>query len=92
MAFERICLKHIDQLNKELRSEGYNEVSAWRYHPVGGTGAQIDLIIDRKDFIINLCEMKFSEKAFTIDKPYAANLRNKLLVFRQQTAAKNNCT
>jgi hypothetical protein len=88
IAFERICLKHIEQLNNELRIDGYNEVSAWRYHPEKGTGAQIDLVIDRKDFVINLCEMKFSEKAFIIDKAYAANLRNKIIIFKEQTATK----
>ncbi|HMH21180.1 MAG TPA: ATP-binding protein [Puia sp.] len=88
VAFERACLKHIEQLSKELRIDGYNEVSAWRYHPPKGTGTQIDLVIDRKDFVINLCEMKFSEKLFLIDKAYAANLRNKQLVFKEQTATK----
>lgn len=88
VAFERVCLKHIEQLNKELRIDGYNEVSAWRYHPAKGKGAQIDLVIDRKDFVISLCEMKFSEKVFTIDKAYAINLRNKLEVFKEQTLTK----
>jgi hypothetical protein len=85
-AFERACLKHIEQLTKELEIDGYNEVSAWRYHPKLGRGVQIDLLIDRKDFVINICEMKFSEKIFTIDKDYAANLRNKLSLFLKQTA------
>jgi uncharacterized protein len=60
------------------------QTSAW----VGsdGTGkTQIDLVIDRRDQVINLCEMKFSIKAFTIDKAYADNLRNKIGVFRDAT-------
>ena len=88
IAFERICLKHIEQLNRELKIDGYNEISAWRYHPAAGTGTQIDLVIDRKDFVINLCEMKYSAKVFTIDKSYAANLQNKINIFRDQTGTK----
>ncbi len=48
-------------------------------------GAQIDLLIDRKDRAINVCEMKFSVMPFLISKAYAENLRNKLTVFRQET-------
>ena len=43
-----------------------------------GRGAQIDMIIDRNDNTINLCEMKFSNKPFTIDKEYQRNLLNKI--------------
>ncbi|MEO5889687.1 MAG: ATP-binding protein [Ferruginibacter sp.] len=88
IAFERICLKRIEQLNRVLNINGYDEISAWRYHPEGATGTQIDLVIDRKDFVINLCEMKYSAKLFTIDKSYAANLQNKINVFRDQTDTK----
>ncbi len=55
-------------------------VSAWK-----GKTAQIDLIINRKDGIVNLCEMKFSIKEFTIDKSYEANLRNKIHSFKEET-------
>lgn len=88
VAFERICLKHIDQLEKELGIATPTEVSAWRFQPKEGQGAQIDLIIDRGDFVINICEMKFSEKEFTIDKAYAANLQNKVTRFQEHTGTK----
>ena len=55
---------------------------------MGGGGsekAQIDLVIDRRDQVINLCEMKFSIKSFTIDKAYAVNLRKKMSVFKETT-------
>src|SRR5688572_10839629 len=62
IAFERVCLKHILQIKKELGITNiYTEESAWRFHPKKGTGVQIDLLLDRKDFVINLCEMKYSE-------------------------------
>jgi uncharacterized protein len=47
--------------------------------------AQIDLVIDRRDQVINLCEMKFSINAFTIEKEYAENLRKKMGIFKDAT-------
>ncbi len=80
-AFEMICLHHITQIKKALGISGIQTaVSTWR-----SKTAQIDLVIDRKDQVINLCEMKFSINPFTIDKKYAANLRNKMGSFREET-------
>jgi hypothetical protein len=50
-----------------------------------GPGVQIDLVIDRRDHVINICEMKFSINNFTIDKKYAEELRNKVGVFKEET-------
>ncbi len=47
-------------------------------------GTQIDLLIDRADQCITICEMKFSTQPFTLEKKYAVDLRKKLLIFRQQ--------
>lgn len=89
VAFERICMKHVPQLKKALGvAQIQTEESSWRYHPPKGNGAQIDLLIDRKDFVINICEMKFSTKEFIIDKKYAAELENKLNVFLEQSKTK----
>ena len=85
-AFENICLKHVPQIKKALGISGVQtESSAWRHRAKAPneSGAQIDLLIDRRDGVINVCEMKFSEDEFTIDKKYAAELRSKLNVFRQ---------
>lgn len=90
-AFENICLKHVNQIKAALGIGALQtESSAWRYSPklAKERGAQIDLLIDRNDGIINLCEMKYSAMPFTITKKYAEDLRNKLLVF--QTATKTN--
>lgn len=86
-AFEAICQKHIQQIKKALGMAAvYTEASAWRYIPKKGeTGAQIDLLLDRADHSINLCEMKFANGAFTIDKKYANELDSKVKVFQQQT-------
>ncbi|MCB0579136.1 MAG: AAA family ATPase [Phaeodactylibacter sp.] len=86
-AFERLCFSHIAQIKKALGISGvYTEESAWAgQEEATGAGAQIDLLIDRADNVINVCEIKFSQNPFAIDKKYAAELRNKLFAFRQNT-------
>lgn len=85
-AFEYICRYHIDSIKKHLGISGiYTETSNWRSKH-SAKGAQIDLLIDRNDRVINICEIKFSDKAFSITKEYAENLRNKLTAFREETA------
>src|SRR5262249_20603150 len=83
-AFENICIKHIDQIKQALQIGGVQTNSAsWVFRGnKKEKGAQIDLLIDRADHCITICEAKFSTKQFVIDKKYAADLKNKLLVFR----------
>lgn len=86
-AFESICLKHTKEIKTALGIAGvFSEESTWRYVPgKDQPGAQIDLLIDRQDFCISLCEMKFSETMFTITKAYAAELVKKREVFKNRT-------
>lgn len=86
-AFESICMKHTHQLKKALGIENvHSETSMWRYRPQKEEqGAQIDLLIDRQDLCINICEMKFSISDFEISKGYAKELESKLKVFRDKT-------
>lgn len=91
VAFERVCLKHIFPIKKALGIAGvHTEESAWRHLSKNGKGAQIDLLLDRKDFVINICEMKYSEFEFLIDKRYSNDLENKLTVFKLQTETKKS--
>ena len=91
VAFERVCLKHVTQLKKALGIiVVYTEEAAWRYAPKNGKGAQVDLLIDRRDFVIHICEMKYSQSTFTIDKKYAGELENKVDIFRSQTKTKKS--
>ncbi len=80
--FEQVCLDHIPQIKKTLGIQGVlSKEAAWK----GSTeeqSAQIDLLIDRRDQVINLCEAKFSLGKFTIDKDYAEKLRTKISVFK----------
>jgi uncharacterized protein len=80
-AFEIIGLQHISQIKSALSIGGIqSEVFSWHNEK-----AQIDLIIDRKDQVINLIEMKFSVNPYTLDKKYVDNLRNKMAQFIDYT-------
>lgn len=83
-AFEMVCLHHVSAIKGALRIGGIQtSVASWH-----SASAQIDLLIDRKDQVINLCEMKFSIHPYSIDKKYAANLRNKIGRFKTDTGTK----
>ena len=89
-AFEAICYKHIEQIVRALNIDSiFNFVGAWKYTPKKGSkndlGAQIDLLFDRNDNVITICEIKYSYEPFVIDKQYAANLRNKVEVYKKHT-------
>ncbi|MCB0839225.1 MAG: ATP-binding protein [Bacteroidetes bacterium] len=87
-AFEQICLYHIHQIKLALGISGViSHTFSWKSQDKE-QGAQIDLIIDRRDQVINLCEMKFSVSPFVITKSYANQLRNKIAVFREETGTK----
>jgi len=89
-AFESLCLKHSSAIKKALGiAQIYSEESSFIYKATNEkSGFQIDLVIDRNDHIINICEMKFYATEFTIDKSYSKSLRNKLEGFKTQTKTK----
>lgn len=84
-AFERLCLEHLPQIKTALGiSDVLTETYSWRCkaNPDQGVfGSQIDLLIERKDRVINICEMKFSINEFVIDKAYDEKLRQKIADF-----------
>lgn len=89
-AFEQVCLYHLQQIKQALGISGIEtQTSSWRSSATGD-GAQIDLVIDRRDQIINLCEMKFSISPFAIDKKYDAELRNKIGAFKTETKTRKS--
>ena len=88
LAFEQVCLAHIPVIKRSLGISGVlTRASAWRSKRLEG-GAQVDLVIDRRDQTINLCEIKFSINPYVITGSYADQLRNKIAVFRQETKTK----
>ncbi len=89
-AFEQVCLTHIPQIKKALGISGVETAtSSWKSKKTKD-GAQIDLVIDRRDGVINLCEMKFSINSFTIDKKHDAELRNKVGTFKSETQTRKS--
>jgi hypothetical protein len=87
-AFEQVCLAHIAEIKAALGIAGVlTEVSSWRGRGED-KGAQIDLVVDRNDGVVNLCEMKYSKGMFEIDKVYDRILRDKVETFRRETKTK----
>jgi len=78
LAFENVCFSHIDQIKAALGISGVStRQSAWFKNADGESGTQIDLIIERKDHITNMCEIKFYNKEFASDKAYHMVLVNR---------------
>ena len=87
-AFELVCLIHSAGIKEALRVGGVaSEESSWR-SKASEPGAQVDLVIDRADGVINLCEMKFTDGEFAIDRAYDAALRNKVAAFAAETGTR----
>jgi AAA+ ATPase superfamily predicted ATPase len=84
-AFEQVCLAHTKQIKRALGISGIiTNTSSWNSE-TSDPGAQIDLVIDRGDGTISLCEMKYSETEYVIDKHTDANLRHKRQTFIAET-------
>lgn len=87
MAFEQLCKDHIEQIKRSISIAGVlSEQSSWFTKKEGtDRGTQIDMLIDRRDRVVNICEMKFSVNEFIIDKDYDAVLRSRMATFKQET-------
>jgi hypothetical protein len=88
IAFEMLMLQHIREIKNVLGISGVVSVAySWRSED-SEDGSQIDLVIDRKDGMLNLCEIKFAQDKFTIKKDYEENLRHKIVTFQEETQTK----
>ncbi len=68
-AFENVCFNHIEQIKSALGISGISTTqSAWSSRGEDEEGAQIDLIIDRADNVVNMCELKFYSNDFNVEK------------------------
>lgn len=88
--FEQICINHVAQIKKALGISGIYSLNASWKGSTGEKSAQIDLLIDRRDQVINACECKFSLDTFTIDKDYSEKLRAKIATFKTATKTKKS--
>ena len=87
-AFENVCFNHIKQIKEGLGISGVvSKQSAWIDQE---DGVQIDLIIERKDNIVNMCEIKFYSDVFKVDKNYDMLLRKRVSVLSNHLLKK--CT
>jgi len=87
-AFESVCHKHVNKIRQALKLSPLDMSGTWRYTPKPSSpmrGAQIDLLFDRCDDAISLCEIKYSQKPFTISKDYGEILQQKQAVFHTHT-------
>ena len=85
VAFERVCLAHIAQIKAALGISGVKTEAYSLYvnQDENRRGAQIDLLIDRRDGVVNLCEMKYTNGKFAITPEEATRIRNRIEVARE---------
>ena len=90
-AFERVCLWHIPQIKDALGIEGIAcNVYSWYVRGTDSAkGAQIDLLLERADNVISLCEMKFAEDDYSISSAEGENLRRRRTRFIEETGTKD---
>lgn len=85
-SFEIVCFNHLDEIKYALGISGVDtSIYSWVSK---NREVQIDLIIDRKDDIVNICEIKFTKDEYVIDHKYEKELINKMEVFKKETKTK----
>ena len=92
LAFERVCLKHINQIKQKLGISGVlTNANSWYTtsdEEKGIPGAQIDLLLVRQDRVINMCEMKYSSSEYALNDATEKDIRTKILSFQLCTKTK----
>lgn len=90
--FEQVCKDHVDQIKKKLGISGVlSEISTWSKKGDGvDKGTQIDMVIKRRDRVINICECKYYTDEYEIDNDYEMNLRNKVATFTRDNNIKDS--
>ena len=88
-SFETLAVWHQSQIKVALGISGiHTRICAWMGKNEDGDKAQIDMLIDRVDGMINICEMKWSSDLYVISKSYASELQRKLDIFCEVTKTK----
>ncbi|MBQ8701564.1 MAG: ATP-binding protein [Prevotella sp.] len=86
LAFERVCLLHIDQIKRALSIAGImSSEFSWRSQKTESRGAQIDLLIDRSDDVIDVCEMKYYAEEYAFNQDEYSKLQNRMLRLAEET-------
>lgn len=80
-----LCLNHVLQIKTALGISGVESKEyTWR-SKISTPGAQIDLLVDRNDDVINICEMKYCSEEFVLDEELADDLIHKMETFQRET-------
>ena len=88
LSFERVCLSHIQQIKQALHIDTIRTAHfAWRSNDAIQK-AQIDMVIERADRMVNVCEAKYSERPYLIDKSEYERLQDRIALYQQQTNTK----
>lgn len=94
IAFEKVCLHHLDQITTALGIGGIvSEACSWSYRAKQGEkdrGTQIDLLIDRSDKVVDVCEMKYYRDEYEITKDYYSVMQNRIDTFKRETKTKKS--
>lgn len=88
-AFEHVCFNHIDQIKFALGISGViTSISAWSKKTDDEEGTQIDLLIQRNDNVINMCEMKYYSDEFKVDGAYYRKINTRQEILARQVSRK----
>ena len=88
LAFEKVCLVHASQIKQALKIDGIStQQYAWR-SKTAKPAAQIDLIIDRADNMINICELKYSENEYSLKESELKKIQHRITTFVEETGTR----
>ena len=89
LAYERICMAHIPQIKRALRIDGISTLNySWR-SKTAQPAVQIDLIIERADKIVNVCEVKYSQDEYGLDKEEYDKINRRRNTFIMETGLRH---
>ncbi len=94
-AFEALCFKHLEKIRQVLKIHSSAAIGNWKYIPQKGSneeGTQIDLLFDRNDNVITLCEMKYTSSPYKLTKVEAQALLKKIEIFKKHTKTPKQVT
>lgn len=90
LCFERVCIAHTEQIKRTLHLEAMaTQTYSWRSKKTKDKGAQIDIIIDRADKMINVCEVKYCQGPYVLDKAEYEKLMTRMLAFASETGTRS---
>ena len=84
LAYERVCMYHFRNIIRALRLDAiHTEFYSWRSKQ-SEPGAQIDMVIDRSDNIVVLCEVKYSQADYILKKSEYEKILNRISTFSEE--------